>query len=374
MDAQCDWCQPSRIRLLRVADEEVVPVTDWGFNRSPSWSPDGHILYFVSNRGGSRDLWQQRMSAAGLPEGDAQRVTVGVGMFGAALSPAGTSLAYVQGGPTSNLWRIPILEDRVADWGDVEQLTFDAALIHSEDISANGMRLVFASDRGGNQDLWTMPAAGGDMRQLTTDPGEEWTPKWSPDGQQVAFMRGDGAGGRDIWVMSGSDATARQLTKNVEASIPSWSPDGTEIVFRSTRLAIWVVNVETGDLRPLVELPGANDHPAWSPDGRCVIFSRDGQVWRIPSAGGEAEALTAAEGGLMWSPDSREVYFRRSQNYWALSLDDGSERQLTALGGRPGFTTDGNGKTDGRYLYFAWRADQGDIWVMDVVQGEANNH
>ena len=76
----------------------------------------------------------------------------------------------------------------------------------------------------------------------------------------------------------------------------------------------------------------------------------------------------------MWSPDSREVYFRRSQNYWALSLDDGSERQLTALGGRQGSTTDDNGKTDGRYLYFAWRADQGDIWVMDVLQGEANNH
>ncbi len=65
---------------------------DW----SPSWSSDGRRLFFVSNRGGSMDLWQQRIGDEG-PVGAPEPLTVGVGMRRAAFSPDGTKLALLQG-------------------------------------------------------------------------------------------------------------------------------------------------------------------------------------------------------------------------------------------------------------------------------------
>ena len=276
-----------------------------GSTHSPSWSPDGRILYFVSNRGGSRDLWQQRVSVAGLPEGDAQRVTVGLGMYRAALSPGRDEARIrpkaVQGRSCggSRFWT-----DRVADWGDAEQLTFDAALtiMRTSPWTGHGscsIQTVAATRTCGRCRLRRRHAAA----DHSFDPGVERNPEMVlPDGRQVAFLRDD-AGIRNIWVMSVSDATARQLTRDADDLIPSWSPDGTEIVFRSNRggnsRGSGSSTSRPANQRPLVEAPGGQDWPAWSPDGRWVIFGGDGQVWRIPSAGGEARGPDISG----WSPD-----------------------------------------------------------------------
>ena len=60
---------------------------------------------------------------------------------------------------------------------------------------------------------------------------------------------------------------------------------------------------------------------------------------------------------------------RNDMNFWAFDVKDGSERRLTDLVGRRGSL--GNAMaTDGSRIYFGWKEDLGDIWVMDVVQGE----
>ena len=53
--------------------------------------------------------------------------------------------------------------------------------------SPDGQYLVFYSNRGGDRDIWTMPAGGGPARQLTSDPGVDIHPTWSPDGREIAF-------------------------------------------------------------------------------------------------------------------------------------------------------------------------------------------
>ena len=344
---------------------------------SPSWSPDSKTLYFVSNRGGTKDLWQQRISDTGVSEGESERVSVGVGMSEAIVSPGGTKLAYVRGGQIHNLWRLPILDDRPATWIDAEQLTFDVAAIHGVDVSPDGTRVVVSSERGGNADLWTLPAGGGEMQQLTTDLTPDWAVRWSPDGQQVAF-HAYRSGNRDIWVMPADGGTARQLTANEAGErYPAWSPDGDEIAYFSNRRGvsdIWVVSVESGEERLLVESPFADNLPAWSPDGQWVAFrsrrSGQNQVWRVPAAGGEPEQLTNGDSAFQpqWSPDGRDIYFSRGgEQFWALSLDARSERLLADLTGKPGDDYVGEFGTDGRYLYFALGGRQGDIWVMDVV-------
>jgi Tol biopolymer transport system component/predicted Ser/Thr protein kinase len=375
--------QVKHLLLVQAAGGAVTAISD-GMTEdgSPSWSPDSTTLYFVSNRGGSKDLWQQRISDAGLPEGEPAQVSVGIGMSEAIVSPDGTKLAYVRGGPIRNMWRIPILDDRPATWADAEQLTFDVAAIHGMDVSPDGTRLVLSSERSGNPDLWTMPAEGGEMQQLTTDPTPDWAVRWSPDGEQVAFYAYR-SGNRDIWIMPAGGGTARQLTTHeADEWYPDWSPDGTEIVFASQRggtSGIWIVSVESGEERLLADSPVADNLPAWSPDGQWVAFrsSRSGrnETWRIPARGGEPEQLTTAGGAneSVWSPDGREIYFWRggqSRQFWALSMDTRSVRPLTDLTGRRGSASIGEMSTDGRYLYFAWGGREGDIWVMDVVDEE----
>ena len=73
-----------------------------------------------------------------------------------------------RGRRVANLYRAPLLADRPATWADATQLTFDEAENESVDVPGDG-RLVVGSDRLGNWGIWTLPAAGGDLRRLSTD-------------------------------------------------------------------------------------------------------------------------------------------------------------------------------------------------------------
>ena len=197
---------------------------------SPSWSNDGRQVYYVSNRGGSMDLWQQAVAEDGTPMGDPIAVTTGLGIRSAAFSPDGSELAYSLGGTVSSVWRVPILADRPATWSDAIRVTSERAFIEFVDVSPDGQQLAVSSDRRGNQDLWVLPATGGEMTPLTTDPTPDWSPRWSPDGSQIAFYAYR-SGNRDIWVMPARGGPARQLTNHPAIDwFPSWSPvDGREI-------------------------------------------------------------------------------------------------------------------------------------------------
>ena len=320
--------QVNRLWMLRVADGEVFPLTDGlAKDHSPSWSPDARTVYYISNRGGSRDLWQQRLGDDGTSNGAPEPVTTGVGIREATISSDGKRLAYSKGGLVANVWRVPILEDRPATWADAEQITFDESYIQYIDVSPGGERLAVNSDRAGNSDIWVLPADGGDMVQLTTDPTPDWAPRWSPDGQQIVFYAYR-SGNRDIWVMPSSGGPARQVTTHGARDwFPSWSPDGREIAFSSNRdggFGLWVIPAEGGEAR---QITTDGNSPAWSPDGQWLVFGKtssvtdstrnNGRVWRVRATGGTTEELVA---GLLvsdpsgrWSPDGTQVFFNRSE-------------------------------------------------------------
>ena len=157
---------------------------------------------------------------------------------------------------------------------------------------------------------------------------------------------------------------------------PTWSPDGSKIVFYSTRngsAEIWVVSAEGGEPWQVTDDPTANAQiPLWSPDGRWLVFlsetARAGRMWRVSAEDGTAEPLTQRSGhGACWSPDGSQLYYTGNAGLWALSMDDGTEYPLMDLTGRPGELGRLTLDTDGEFLYFTWKEDLGDIWVMDVV-------
>ena len=93
--------------------------------------------------------------------------------------------AYSRGAWVANVFRVPIFSDRPATWADAQQVTSEHAYIEFVDVSPDGTLLAVSSDRRGNQDLWLLPAAGGEMTPLTTDPTPDWNPRWSPDGREI---------------------------------------------------------------------------------------------------------------------------------------------------------------------------------------------
>ena len=399
--------------VLRAGDGEATRITDgrW-IDQSPTWSADSRSLFFVSNRGGAMDLWRQRLTDGRRPDGPPTEITVGVGIRHATFSSDGTRLAYSRGGLMGTIWRVPLLDDRVATWSDAEQITFEQDDIKDIDLSPDGTQLVASSNRSGNFDLWIGTVATGDMRQLTNDPTPDVAPKWSPDGQTIAFQAFR-SGNRDIWLVPAQGGAARQLTTDPSADWhPAWSPDGQRIAFRSNRSDpsrdLWVVSADGGAPSQVTDTDVLiTGWPTWSADGRSLVVSSGGRLWHVPASGGDLTGFIVGEAGgdppelgepgaegsldaleygtpemastQFWNlsrlTEAGQFYFGRgsqqTSQLWVASADDGREQLLAELGGRRGsFGAAGPFATDGTYLYFVWREESGDIWVMDVVQDE----
>jgi len=381
VDAIDITAETTRLWIVSLSGESI-PLTDgttevW----SPDWSQDGKSLFYVTNRGGSKDLWMQALNEDATPQREPEAVTTGLGIQSASFLADGTRMAYSKGGRFANVWRVPILPDRAAAWSDAEQLTFDQAFVEFVDLSPDARRLVVSSNRGGFLDLWTLPAEGGEMQPLTNDPAPDWSPSWSQDGKEIAFYSSR-VGNRDIFAIPSDGGPVRQLTTHTGGDImPFWSPDGQRIAYTSVRggnYDIWVMSATGDEQTRLTEYGGEDNVPAWSPNGRWIAFasSRDGGgLWRVGASGGEPERLTDQDGFLpRWSPDGETIYFLGGfggNELWAIYLEDRVERVVADLSGKPGILGNYALATDGQYLYFTWEETLGDIWVMDVVTDES---
>ncbi|MEQ1693192.1 MAG: protein kinase, partial [Gemmatimonas sp.] len=99
----------SSLWVIPVDGGAAVRVTDAAsLNTSPQWSPDGRTLLFVSDRGGSPDIFRVQVNGSGAPVGTADRVTAGLGSHSFSMAADGTQLVYAQMRSTSNIWSLPV--------------------------------------------------------------------------------------------------------------------------------------------------------------------------------------------------------------------------------------------------------------------------
>ena len=220
--------------------------------------------------------------------------------------------------------RIVFASNRDGDWdiysmdanGDnLAQLTDHPASDRFPGCSPNGRRIAFESERGVTPDLYVMDSDGSNVVRLTQDNFLEGRPSWTPDGTKIAFSSfRNVVGNVEIYVMDGDGNNLINLTNHKWQDVrPSWSPDGSKMAFTSMRDGgfntprhIFVMNADGTERRNLTadtQLTNSRN-PSWSPDGRKIAFDsrrlfRDGQrddIFVITAKGEELERLTNKEG------------------------------------------------------------------------------
>ena len=206
----------------------------------PTWSRNGDRIWFISEEGGATSMWY--ITADGGTEKKILDFTEEA--FIARPSPDGRWIAYQskQTG-TSNVFLRSMVDD------ETKQLTFDEEFAGFPSWSPDGRSLAIQLKRGEDSFVAVMSADGGAVTQLTTEAGQSWVSDWSPDGEEIVF-----AGQRDglwnLYSVSRSTAKQRKLTNFSKLSTyvryPVWSPANDRIAFEyaETTGNIWMVELK----------------------------------------------------------------------------------------------------------------------------------
>lgn len=179
----------------------------------------------------------------------------------------------------------------------------------------------------------------GPQAPLASSTFDEQTPDFSPDARRLAFAS-TRSGVEEIWISraDGSNPTQVTFTGGPQCSNPRWSPaDGGMILFDSRREGtadLYLLNVDSGELKRLTSHPGEEVQPRWSRDGRAIYFgsNRTGrnEIWQMPAHGGEAVRITRNGGvAASESKDGRFLYYAKSSgpltSIWRVPVGGGEE-------------------------------------------------
>lgn len=352
---------PSAIVLFPAGGGAPVEVTDRTHEHlSPGWSPDGRLLWVLSNRDGiPGDAYAIPIDRSGRPMAAPRRA----GLNAEAISLAGNRVAYSVPRRRANLWAIPIPARGPVTLAAASRLTSGNQVIEVPHASTDGKWVVFDSDIPGNADIYRVPAGGGSIERLTDDPRPEFGASLSPDGAELAYHKWvDGE--RRLFIKRLADGS---VTPVIPApghwQVPRWSPDGRALATWSIQTASGSIAVvrrdERGQWGQASWVLADAQLPLWSPDGRAIAFvRREGSVGLISPDSGAVTTLFAPRRDrgdpvatfLAWSHDGATLWFLGHDPdgrdaIWSLPVRGGAPTRLVDFGDQtsgPAITTDGS--------------------------------
>jgi dipeptidyl aminopeptidase/acylaminoacyl peptidase len=228
-----------------------------GSSMTPSWSPDGKRLAFVSATPGP-----ETADASGDP------VVITRYLY---KPDASEGLTRFNDNRRLHLFVVDVASGRV------EQLTDGVFYEHSVDWSPNGGDLLYLTNRDAdhdeffNYDIYAMKLSDKSTRRLSATESNEYHPRWSPDGRMVTFQ-----------------ATKRGLTDR-------------ETTMEDTH--VWVMNADGSGRRDLgAQIDNRQGVPQWTPDSAAVLFTvqerGNVRLYRAPLTGGRPEAIVSGAGAV----------------------------------------------------------------------------
>jgi Tol biopolymer transport system component len=350
--------------------------TDW----SPVWAPDGEHLYFVSDRGGSMNLWRVAIDEeSGRPLSEpVPIITPAPFLAHPSVSADGRRIAYTAVSETQNIQRLALDPATLTVTGEPGWVTSGSRMWANPDPTPDGEWVVFYSRDQPEGDVYVCRPDGTGLRQLTRDKAVDRVPRWSPDSTWVAFFS-DRGGRLQIWKIRAADASDLQQMTDA-GTIPAWSPDSrrlaTASAFSGTDRVSMVVDADrqAKDQAPDV-LPTADEAIrefipiSWSPDGTTLAgqvgFSdrRGAGIVRYAFASRTYERLTDFGEWPAWFSDSRRILFvSRGREFWVLDTRTKQTKKIYSTVwhtlGPPRLTR------DGRAVFFSRRVTEGDIYLL----------
>jgi serine/threonine-protein kinase len=321
----------ARIGVLSLETGKVDVLFDGGTN--PRYSPTGHIVFSRAGALLAVPFDLERLEQTGDP------VTVVEGIL---MEPGGAahfavsddgSLAYVPGGM--------LVPNRKLVWvnrqGEVAPLPAEPREYESPSLSPDGKHVAVTIREGSNYDVWISEVARGTLTRLTSHPGEDVAPIWTPDGKQVTFAS-DVVGDPPAlwWRPADGSGPQEPLLENEKPRVgmpTSWSPDGQTLAFRSSSTKshdIWMLSRE-GEQEPWTFLDTEFDETGamFSPDGGWLAYmsnetGRD-EVYLQPFSvtGPRGKEQVSVDGGTepVWAPDSRELFYRNGDKMMAVAIE-----------------------------------------------------
>ncbi|HZN07676.1 MAG TPA: S9 family peptidase [Pyrinomonadaceae bacterium] len=301
-----------------------------------------------------------------------------------------------------------------------EKDLFNFVWIGDPQVSPDGSRVAFVrvtvNDKkdGYNTAIWTVVTASGETRQLTNGPRDS-TPRWSPDGKYLLFVRAPEVSGRteppQLFMLAMAGGEPFQFTSLPRgAGGPQWSPDGKMIAFYNSATPEELAKAAAAKNPPPGQSTPGQPTPSPTPPeresdvrvinravyrlngGGYLDFKHPQHIWVVtaPRTGDEKvtpKQLTSGrydEGGAFWARDSSRIYFESDQldepyyelpktDIYSVAVTGGTPSKLTSFDmGAGSFTL----SPDGKQLAFIGAVSQPirsysqpDLWVMEMKEG-----
>jgi dipeptidyl aminopeptidase/acylaminoacyl peptidase len=362
----------SNIWIVPTAGGAAMQLTQSGHDSSPVWSPDGKTLAFLSSRSGDSQVYLLSMEG-----GEAHRLTkLSTGADMVKWSPDGKTIAFTSGvypdckdddcnskrdaEKEKNKVKAHVAEHLLyrhwTHWNDGKHGHLFVILADgssaARDLTAGAEYDVPPDERGGagdiafspdgkelcftavmdkmeavstNGDLFTVPVAGGEVKRITTQPGFDGNPVYSPDGKYIAYhaqlvpvyesdrwrvMLFDRAAGRIENLTENFDRSANEL---------AWSPDSKTIYFTAeneTQQPVYAMTAKFGALPKKIIADTFNTGISFSADGKFLVFERTSltmpaEIFMAASDGSNVRQLTHQNDAILLS-----VEMNAAEAFW----------------------------------------------------------
>ncbi len=294
----------------------------------PMWAADGKSVYYLSDRGGTENIWQTATNGTehAVTQFDKGRcVWPSIGDDGKTIVFQRNWKIWALDTASGKAQPVDIALGGAVSGPGVEHRTFRGDFSELK-VSPDGKKLAFIVH---GEVFATAANKKGPAQRITHTPAAEFGLTWAPDSKSIVYVSTrDGV--NHLFRYNFADEKETRLTHGGENdSQPRFAPDGKHIAFIRGANTLEILNPASGRMRKLASGEMSLHHPlggdhtfAWSPDGKWLAYFAWGKrmyrnVYVVPFSGGKSRPVSflgnTFSGSLRWSPDGKSLFFSTGQ-------------------------------------------------------------